>query len=168
MACQGSSGRGRVLQIRGALAQPSGGAPQCTSEPSLTVGLVPRIATGLVPTGSLRVKLRLWHPCRQHTPNERAQTGVRVLMPKLVEGSQLFRPLSFAHLILRIVAGERDGARVGIDDSIHHLVDAVERGFALRTLGLVRETFAVVRRQSLIRPFLIRSGEQEKRGRGFP
>src|SRR6266576_2005774 len=52
-------------------------------------------------------QLALWlrHRCCQHARNERAQTGVRVLMTKLIECRQLFGPLSFAYLILRIVSG---------------------------------------------------------------
>jgi hypothetical protein len=50
-----SSGRleeKEVLLIYGALARPSGRAPTCMLEPSLTVGLVPRIASRVVATRS--------------------------------------------------------------------------------------------------------------------
>src|SRR5882762_9192566 len=44
--------RKSVLLVYGALARPSGRAPRCMIEPSLTVGLVPRIANRLVATNN--------------------------------------------------------------------------------------------------------------------
>src|SRR6266404_2389744 len=70
----------------------------------------------------LSTPLWLEHWGRQHARDELVQTGVGVLVSKLVERGQLFHPFSLTGLILRISSCKSDGARVGVDNSIYDSV----------------------------------------------
>src|SRR5439155_7941894 len=76
-------------------------------------------------------------------------------MPELLKFSNSLGPLRLARLMLRVVPGQRNCARVSINDAVDDFVKIFQRGFALGSFRLICKAFAVVGRESLVGSILV-------------
>src|SRR6266545_3278930 len=135
------SERHSILMIRDSLSR-----QRCGSARATAIGKKRHRQDGRGPHAGMRSLQLLWlrQWLRQNARDQLLQTRVRVVVAKLVKLCKLGHPLRLCILMLRIAPGERDRARVSVDDLVDHLVNVFQCRLAFSGLGLIAVALTVI------------------------